>query len=184
MAISINSQRVILTLSSLIAICVLYIWIIPYASSYFPRSLEVWSNSLHVVGKYYPLTLDGATSVSIKKNTLVVEGFNLGWMLNTIEQPSIIRTLPKEFSSDWWPDSSWKIVHTIGKYNEPAIVRFTRSNTNDTTMVKLPTLGGEPRWVAYRCIGDSTLIVMASGNWKQGEKAFLEYVLISKNKSF
>ena len=155
-------------------------WIYPLCLSFIPQQFEVQSRSLNVVGYFYPLVLDGVSSVRYENGEITVQGFDAPWFQMEKKAP-ISRSLPNKYLGQYSRDTSWNILPlTISPVTGLSYRVFIHSTTQDTFKVGLPAWNDYPTWAAYKTPGDTTLIVLAAGNFKRGEKVYLGYIVISK----
>ena len=161
---------------------VTYFWVYPLVSSFFPRTFDVNSSSLVVEGKYYSLALDGVNRVYLANGCMGVDGFDIHGFAPVNQAPQT-RDLPAQYSAITEPDSSWAFVGGMSSSTGFTQRLFVRATTNDTIIIQLPAMNDLPDWVAYSGVEDTTLILVASGNWKQSQKVYLGYIVAYKQRS-
>jgi hypothetical protein len=160
---------------------IIYFWVYPRVSSLFPKAFEVHSTTLVVEGRYFQLDVDGVNSVYISEGRMVVDGFDLDGF-KPVNQAPVMRPVPSEYSHITNPDSSWHFVYGISNPEGFTTRLYVRDASKDTIAIQLPAMNDIPTWRSYSNMKDTTLIVLASGNWKQTKKVYVGYIIASHKR--
>jgi hypothetical protein len=175
---AINSRRwndYLILFLAIIIFGVIYFYLYPEVSSHFTRTLKVESTNLIVQGSYYPLALDGVDSVYLQSGKLVVQGFDMS-RFQVSGHREITRTLPEQDNRFHILDTSWTLIDSVKTIGDISIRTFYNRDWGKQFTIQFPYHNEYPSWKAYVNHGDNVLIVLASGNWKQGEKVYFGYI--------
>jgi len=158
----------------IIVVACTFLYLYPEVMTHISQPLNVHSTSLSVNGFYYPINMSQLNKLAIDSSGIVLTGYNVSFYKQS-EEFNIVRDYPVKYSKQ---DSSWVLLDTIVTSTEHCIRTFLHKQSGKEFSVSLPLWNSYPEWITMKNGENEMLLILSSGNWKQGEDVYLGFVEI------